>query len=65
MSHTEIIYSHTDRTDLTDFYIPLIFNYLSRRTNGRRFRGSQMAEMAEILFSRRDAEGAEFYSNTD
>ena len=26
---------------------------------------SQMAEMAEILFSRRDAEGAEFYSNTD
>jgi hypothetical protein len=25
MSHTEIIYSNTDRTDLTDFYIPQNF----------------------------------------
>ena len=25
MSHTEIINSHTDLTDLTDFYIPLNF----------------------------------------
>ena len=25
MSHTEIINLHTDRTDLTDFYIPLNF----------------------------------------
>ena len=49
LSHTEIINSHTDHTDLTDFYIPLNFLIICP-TESWFFNGpAEMAEMAEII----------------
>jgi hypothetical protein len=49
MSHTEIIYSNTDRTDLTDFYIPLNLIILCPAESWIFNGPAEMAERAEII----------------
>ena len=49
LSHTEIINSHTDLTDLTDFYIPLNFLILCPAESWIFNGPAERAERAEIV----------------